>query len=645
MKTIYVLLLALVVCVNPLLAQKSPIQHIIVIVKENRSFDNYFGSFPGVQGGPVTSGNNILAGAVPLVHDDPKVGDAYLGHNRVYAVEAVNGGEMNGFGGACPAGSSNPGGKCNYLDAPQTCGTGYACGLQAYGAYNINGQIDTPDYWLLAQTYGLADHMFSSELGPSYPNHLYLMTGQSAESTENPHLLSTGNNIWTCDTPLSTYGGGGTAPTCQGTCRVNGAACGTGLASCGANGPCQNETCYQDNNRFFYRATATSQALEARSVDGIQINVGDYYFGGHCSSDTTTTFTPCVCDTGQVLPAGGPPATCSSPVCTGAGNSCSTDSSAGGLPAGPCPEITSIGDQADLANVSWGVYGPLINEPGYQWVPPASIANLRYGGPDKSASWARPVSQFATDIANNTLPSIVFLIPPVVDSDHPPQLVSTGEAWTVSQLNLIFNSPIYWNSIIFLTWDDYGGWYDHVPPPSVDLAGLGIRVPFIVISPYAIQGVNHTQLEFSSILKCMENPPGNPWSIPSLGTRDATANDACTAMINLAQTPIPPVTLPSNGSQVAKTTKNDPDVATMIKYVIAKLHRREKRKRDEEATSAPVLAEGRPCLDGTSPHYALYVTASGTHPVKVCGNADGSLINWPGETREDLEVEDNGKSH
>jgi hypothetical protein len=640
MKPLGILVFTVLLCVAPAFAQNPPIQHIIVIVKENRSFDNYFGSFPGVQGGPVTSGMNATAGLVQFVHDNPSQPDAYLGHERIFAIEATDNGAMNGFGGVCPSGSLDPGGKCNYLNAVTTCGASYPCGLQAYAGYNIDNQIDTPSYWSLAQTYGLADNMFSSQLGPSYPNHLYLMTGQGAESSGNPRFLNLNdNNIWTCDSTLATYGGGGTTPTCRGTCRVGGAVCGDNLDACGANGPCQNEVCYQDNQRFFYRGTVLSQAQIAQQIDGIQIQAGDYYWGGHCESDNDQTFTPCLCDVGQVLPGAAsppPPDACPSPECTGTGNACATDASAGGLAGAPCPQITSIADQADLANVSWGVYGPLINDAGYQWVPPASIANLRYGGPDKRASWQRPLSQFATDIANNALPSIVFVIPPVDSSEHAPALVSTGEAWTVSQLQLILNSPIYWSSVVFLTWDDFGGWYDHVPPPSVDSEGLGIRVPLIAISPYAINAINHTQLEFSSILKCMENPPGGAWSIPALGQRDVTANDACKAMIDLSQAPIPPLGLPSAAS-LARTAKSGSDVVTIVKNLIAKLDRTRVHKRDDQSDFKPVLAQNRPCLDGTSPHFALYVTASGKHLVKVCGNKDGSLINWPGETREDLE--------
>src|SRR6202043_4086543 len=99
----------------------------------------------------------------------------------------------------------------------------------------------------------------------------------------------------------------------------------------------------------------------------------------------------------------------------------------------------------------------------------------------------------------------------------------------------------YWaNTAVFLTWDDFGGFYDHVPPPPVDMFGLGIRVPMLIISPFAVPGnISHTQYEFSSVLKFIETRYG----LAPLSARDGDASDMTDAF-NFTQTPLPPLVLP-----------------------------------------------------------------------------------------------------
>src|SRR5208337_291348 len=114
-----------------------------------------------------------------------------------------------------------------------------------------------------------------------------------------------------------------------------------------------------------------------------------------------------------------------------------------------------------------------------------------------------------------------------------------GENWTVDRINSIMQGPDWNSTAIFLTWDDFGGFYDHAVPSQIDRFGLGPRVPLIIISPYAKAGtVVHTQYEFSSVLKFIESM----LSLPSLGTRDATANDLLDAF-DFTQNPLPPVVL------------------------------------------------------------------------------------------------------
>jgi phospholipase C len=97
-----------------------------------------------------------------------------------------------------------------------------------------------------------------------------------------------------------------------------------------------------------------------------------------------------------------------------------------------------------------------------------------------------------------------------------------GENWTVAQLNALMNGPDWNSTVVFLTWDDFGGFYDHVAPPVVDNFGFGPRVPFLVISPWAKRGhISHTTLEFSSVLKFIEER----FDLDPLTERDQDAND------------------------------------------------------------------------------------------------------------------------
>jgi hypothetical protein len=124
-------------------------------------------------------------------------------------------------------------------------------------------------------------------------------------------------------------------------------------------------------------------------------------------------------------------------------------------------------------------------------------------------------------------------------AEHPPASACSGENWTVQQINAIMSGPDWASTAIFITWDDFGGFYDHVPPPGLDQYGLGMRVPLLVISPYALSGVvSHTQYELSSVLKFVEELFG----LPPLTERDAVANDITDAF-NFSQTPRSPLIL------------------------------------------------------------------------------------------------------
>lgn len=113
--------------------------------------------------------------------------------------------------------------------------------------------------------------------------------------------------------------------------------------------------------------------------------------------------------------------------------------------------------------------------------------------------------QYLEDVAKGFLPSVSWLTPPLPLSDHPPSSICEGENWTVEMLNALMRKPKLWRSTaVIMTWDDFGGFYDHVPPPHSDIYGYGPRVPTIVISPWARRTINHESMSPDSVLNFIE---------------------------------------------------------------------------------------------------------------------------------------------
>jgi phospholipase C len=136
---------------------------------------------------------------------------------------------------------------------------------------------------------------------------------------------------------------------------------------------------------------------------------------------------------------------------------------------------------------------------------------------------------------------VTWITPRFELSEHPEYSFCHGENWSTEVIDAIMRSPMWKDTAIFLTWDDYGGFYDHVPPPDVDRMGFGFRVPLLVISPYAVDGeVRHEQGEFSSVIRFIEDN----WSLrPYLTHRDRAATPMLSAF-DFDQAPRPPDPLP-----------------------------------------------------------------------------------------------------
>jgi len=194
----------------------------------------------------------------------------------------------------------------------------------------------------------------------------------------------------------------------------------------------------------------------------------------------------------------------------------------------PCFDHPTLTDTLDKANISWTWYGPQ-NDPGSIWTAPNAIqhicvpnsTNTTCTGAEWTSKVVRDPRQVLTDIQNGRLSSVSWVIPDGVNSDHAGTTKNTGPAWVASVVNAIGNSPYWANTAIFITWDDWGGWYDHVAPPIRNKYEYGFRVPLIVVSPYAkAKYISHATHHFGSILKFVEHN----WSLQAVGA--GTYSDA-----------------------------------------------------------------------------------------------------------------------
>jgi phospholipase C len=206
----------------------------------------------------------------------------------------------------------------------------------------------------------------------------------------------------------------------------------------------------------------------------------------------------------------------------------------------PCFDFETEGDLLHAKGIPWAYYAATPIQRGYIWSAYSAISRYR-NHPARWAKYMRPVDQVVRDINANTLPPVTWITPRFELSEHPEFSFCHGENWTTQVIDAIMRSPMWEDTAIFLTWDDYGGFYDHVPPPDVDRMGFGFRVPLMVISPYAIEGtVSHESGEFSSVLRFIEDN----WSLrPYLTSRDKAATPLRSAF-DFTQPPRPPDPLP-----------------------------------------------------------------------------------------------------
>jgi phospholipase C len=363
------------------------IKHVIVIMQENRSFDNYFGTYPGADGIP-------KGACVP----DPKTGkcvrpfhdtldkDGSASHTAAAARTDIDGGKMDGFIRAAEQdkGGSRP--SCGPDNTDPNCAT------MTTGVMGYHNRDELPLYWSYADNYVLQDHMFEPNLGWSLPSHLFMVSGWSAS------------------------------------CRV----------------PNQASSCHTNLND------------NVRAANGTR----DWAW-----TDLTYLLHRAGISWGYYLSQG------TQPDCENDASSCSPKSQSVSTPSiwNPLPSFTDVHADNQTANI-------------------------------------QDVARFYSAAAAGRLPAVSWVVPNYNESEHAPALISTGQAYVGRLIDAVGRGPDWDSTAIFLTWDDWGGFYDHVAPPYVDASGYGLRVPALVISPYARKHVIDKQvLSFDAYLKFIED--------------------------------------------------------------------------------------------------------------------------------------------
>jgi phospholipase C len=205
----------------------------------------------------------------------------------------------------------------------------------------------------------------------------------------------------------------------------------------------------------------------------------------------------------------------------------------------PCFDFLTEADLLEGAGIPWSYYAAWNDQRGYVWSAFSAIRRVRMH-PKVWQEHIFPVDRFVTDVEAGRLAPVTWITPRYELSEHPEWSFCHGENWTTEIVNSIMRSPMWKDTAIFITWDDYGGFYDHVPPPQVDTFGFGFRVPLLTISPYAKPGYIDSQLgEFSSVLRFIEDN----WGLSQLTHRDRDAFNL-SYVFDFEQEPRDPVVLP-----------------------------------------------------------------------------------------------------
>jgi phospholipase C len=387
---------------------RAKLRHVIIIMQENRSFDNYFGTFPGADGIP-TDAHGHFTVCVPLDPADPKKGcvapfhdpntqNAGANHQYADSVADVDNGAMDGFVFRQTGG--RPG--CH---KPKP---GFCAGIKIHDVMGYHTDAEIPQYWTLAEAFVLQDHLFQSAPSWSFPNHLYLASDWSAN----------------CKSALDPF------------------------------------TCFSDSQmkfREFGRPKAHKMTFPWANIIWLldNANVSWRYY----------------------------------------------------LSPGDRPDCADVVDVSCTNNPQ----GPGV--PG-AWNPFPFFSTFKASEkvhPGYAASHVVVIKRFWQDVRNDALPNVAWLAPSGYISEHPPHDITTGMLYVTSVINAIARSKYWDDTVILITWDDWGGFYDHVVPPISDrgnsqILGYGLRVPGLVVSAWVKGGlIDHQTMAFDAYNRLIED--------------------------------------------------------------------------------------------------------------------------------------------
>jgi phospholipase C len=205
----------------------------------------------------------------------------------------------------------------------------------------------------------------------------------------------------------------------------------------------------------------------------------------------------------------------------------------------PCYDYQTLGDELDKAKLTWrfyaATYGSASSDDGAEWSGYMAVKHIRYG-PDWKKDVISPNWKFITDVRAGQLANFTWITPVCDDSDHTNCPDDYGPSWVSALVNAVGKSK-FWNStVIFIQWDDWGGLYDHVPPPYEDRDSLGFRVPLIMLSPYVKRNyISHVQYETASVLRFAEDLYG----LGQLAPADKRATSPADDCFDFSQKPLP----------------------------------------------------------------------------------------------------------
>lgn len=457
------------------------IKHVVIIMQENRSFDSYFGTFPGADGIPMKNGvptvcvNDPATNTCVKPYHDTNDKNAGGPHGQTDATADINGGKMDGF--IAQAGHA----KDNCVANDPSC-KGAATATDVMG-YHTSQEI--PNYWMYAKDFVLQDKMFQPNASWSLPEHLYLVSEWSAHCTQAGNPQSCTNALQDPGTPPDQVA----------------AAKGSVIAACRAS--VTSKACQTALNKI---GLAPDIQAELHSIIQKNCNLTASY-NQATDSYNADAYQKCL----AALDGSSLPDNIKQRLATAANKLT--------LPDYAWTDLTYL---LHKQNVSWGYYVMNGSEPDCQndssetcasvaqnshtpgiWNPLPYFDTVKQDG---QLDNIQSLNAFYTAAKQGNLPAVSWITPAGEVSEHPPGLVSAGQAYVTGLINAVMKSPDWNSTAIFLSWDDWGGFYDHVAPPSVDQNGYGLRVPGIVISPYAKTGyIDHQTLSHDAYVKFIED--------------------------------------------------------------------------------------------------------------------------------------------